>query len=330
MLHCFTRLKWIIATDWFTGTTSDKPLTFPSRISRIMNLLKNTPQVDAAGSLGEMDPMAGHSSVTSWFDSISKTKEMTMIVFYRGFFCTGCKVWLQEFSRLADIIRSGGGEIYGITSESAQAAQQTRKKWNLSFNLISDPSVQLAERFNVHTEDASKGWSMLGDYGTLFSQPAVVCVNKEGDIVYFWRQMPNFANIMGGTGRPVPIEIVTHLLDTVFPEQAHSGREDDFDSSSWASNSPKNRSQIPHSQSTTSLLSLSDSESDHSMTSRLSDRSQTEIVLGLQCLDRVGIHRVLDAVLDKDETAAILYDEFKLQRKKVKAAQKRLKQASKK
>jgi len=330
-----------------------------------MKLLSNTSQVEAAGvtRLSNEDVLAGYDSVASWFDSVHRKQELTMIVFYRGFFCTGCKVWLQEFSRLADIIRSAGGDIYGVTSESAEVAKQTRKKWNLSFNLISDPTVQLAENFNVYTEDSSKGWSLLGDFGPMFSQPAVLCVNKEGEIIYFWRQIPNFANIMGGTGRPIPVEIVTQVMDAIFPDQLlpmddsismreaspttsptasrrepdspASMREDDTYDSISRSSSPApvmfSRNGRDVSRSSLSGRSMSSDESEMTSTSMGSTRSYgyAELATGLQCLDAVALHRVIDAAIENDETAVTLYKELKVQRKKIKAAEKRLKQKAK-
>lgn len=55
---------------------------------------------------------------------------------------------LRGYNRILAEVRSMGGEIIGLTSESEGRASSARKVWELDFPLLSDPSCQLATFMN--------------------------------------------------------------------------------------------------------------------------------------------------------------------------------------
>eukprot|EP01114_Cavostelium_apophysatum_P013486 TRINITY_DN327_c0_g1_i1.p1 TRINITY_DN327_c0_g1~~TRINITY_DN327_c0_g1_i1.p1 ORF type:complete len:761 (-),score=200.56 TRINITY_DN327_c0_g1_i1:47-2170(-) len=343
MLQCFTRLKWIIATDWFSHGVSSKPLAFPKKITRIVGLLKGVPGHDSGAQteapvLNDISTAAGFNSVSDWFERASKRQQYVVLVFYRGFFCTGCKQHLAEWSRLSDVIRSTGGQIYGVTAESAEAAVNTRKKWKLNFDLVSDPDAILASRYNIHVEDAAAGgWSLLGDYKNkgLFSQPAILCVGRDQNILYFWRQIPTFANIMGGTGRPVPVEALTNILETFedFPSTEDSST---FDESDGSSSEPSaittaasyNSSTVDRSVNS-SPLSQRGRNSIYAAASIATSEEAQDLAELIKGMDRVTLHRLLSSAVQNDELAVSLAEEMKALKKTIEGAKKRVKKSRK-
>ena len=114
------------------------------------------------------------------------------------------------------VIRSAGGEIFGITSEPQTLASEAGKSWGLEFSLIGDPHHEIADQCR------ERGWLDLyvnayGDqHGIIardidppthpkgYFQPGLLSLTQAHRILYRWRGVPTRHNNGGATERPTP------------------------------------------------------------------------------------------------------------------------------
>jgi len=107
-------------------------------------------------------------------------------------------------------IRAAGGEVYGITSEPHSLAVEAEDAWHMDIPVIGDPHHE------IRTDLSERGWLEVfynADYGHLrertwashpngYYQPAVIAINKTGQVLYRWRCVPKYSNMSGAGARP--------------------------------------------------------------------------------------------------------------------------------
>ncbi|KAL0489866.1 alkyl hydroperoxide reductase subunit C [Acrasis kona] len=139
-------------------------------------------------------------SIEKWLSDIIPQNELTALIFYRGTWCGNCAIYLREIDQIVPKIRLLGGEVYGICSQSKKYVDEMRKDTKVKFELISNKKNTLAKKFDIHithkNEKAFKTMSRIikSALGTSESydpyhedgviQPAVVIINRQGEVVY--------------------------------------------------------------------------------------------------------------------------------------------------
>jgi len=135
---------------------------------------------------------------------------------------------LRGYNRILAEVRSMGGEIIGLTSESEGRASSARKVWELDFPLLSDPSCQLATFMNDNgwiastiernAEITTAGGFMESTVGSSYKvgmlQPGAVAlrgaitteagkrsIGAPPEILLSWGSVPTAANVNGATNR---------------------------------------------------------------------------------------------------------------------------------
>ena len=110
-------------------------------------------------------------------------------------------------------IRAAGGEIYAITSEPQNLANQAHEHWELNFENVGDPHQEIPKTCSERdwlTLYANKGdleflqrgadWKVEHPKG--YFQPGVLALTNSGRILYRWRSVPSEENLNGTLARP--------------------------------------------------------------------------------------------------------------------------------
>ena len=105
--------------------------------------------------------------------------------------------------KLLQDIRKRGGNITAITAQSQSKVDAVRQSWGLTFNIYSDEAHVLAdhvrERGLVNVALTERADYKFG----VMTQPAVLIMNRQRDVLYTWAVVPTLSNVGGGTDRPV-------------------------------------------------------------------------------------------------------------------------------
>ena len=116
-------------------------------------------------------------------------------------------------TRVVAEIRAAGGEIYAITSEPQNLANQAHEHWELNFENVGDPHQEIPKICSERdwlTLYANKGdleflqrgadWKVEHPKG--YFQPGVLALTNSGRILYRWRSVPSEENLNGTLARP--------------------------------------------------------------------------------------------------------------------------------
>ena len=116
-------------------------------------------------------------------------------------------------TRVVAEIRAAGGEIYAITSEPQNLANQAHEHWELNFENVGDPHQEIPKTCSERdwlTLYANKGdleflqrgadWKVEHPKG--YFQPGVLALTNSGRILYRWRSVPSEENLNGTLARP--------------------------------------------------------------------------------------------------------------------------------
>lgn len=142
--------------------------------------------------------------------SQGKDFDLNVLVFFRGDWCPFCQSYLRELNgEFASKIEALGGRIVAITSQSQEAATAAKQDWGLGFDVISDPSTELAQQFNVNVtpKEASPLAEHPTEYPNGMTQTGVIILDSNGNQIYHWAVDPTEVNLHGASDRPLPEEV---------------------------------------------------------------------------------------------------------------------------
>ena len=133
--------------------------------------------------------------------------DLTVFAFYRGEWCPFCQAYLRELDgTFRERVVAAGGRLLGVTSQSAEAAQAAQDNWGLRFDVVSDPSTELAQSFEI--DITPKAETPLADHPTEYpngmSQSGMVVLDSDGALLYHWGVNPTAVNLHGASDRPLP------------------------------------------------------------------------------------------------------------------------------
>jgi peroxiredoxin len=136
--------------------------------------------------------------------------DLNVLVFFRGDWCPFCQSYLRELNGdFRSKIEAQGGRLVAITSQSDEAAQGAKEAWGLDFDVISDPSTDLAQQFNVNV--TPKAESPLAEHPTEYpngmTQTGVIILDRNGEQIYHWAIDPTEVNLFGASDRPLTDEV---------------------------------------------------------------------------------------------------------------------------
>jgi peroxiredoxin len=136
--------------------------------------------------------------------------DLTVLAFYRGEWCPFCQAYLRELDgTFRERVIAAGGRLVGVTSQSAEAAQAAHDSWGLHFDVVSDPSTELAQSFQI--DITPKAETPLADHPTEYpngmSQSGMVVLDRDGAVLYHWAVNPTAVNLFGASDRPLPDDV---------------------------------------------------------------------------------------------------------------------------
>lgn len=143
-------------------------------------------------------------------DNIITQKDLTLIIFFRGWWCPACRTHLSQVETIKDKLDKKNVGIIGITSQSEKNGnilkRLAEKDVNITFPIISNPNNFLAKYFlPKHSQYTLPTPTQLNSNiydGENFipyegQQPALIFVDKQGALKFCW-SMKN--DLPPGTG----------------------------------------------------------------------------------------------------------------------------------
>ena len=111
------------------------------------------------------------------------TKEMTIIYFYPKADTPGCTKESCEFQSNLKKFNKLETSVFGISKDSVQRQSKFAEKYKLKFNLLSDESEKICEKFGVWVNKSMYGKTYKGIERSTF------LVNRNGKILKIWRKV---------------------------------------------------------------------------------------------------------------------------------------------
>jgi peroxiredoxin len=166
----------------------------------------------------------------SWLKKAYKNERFTILIFYRGQWCTGCQTYLQQITPIVPEIKKAGGQIFGICAQDRTAVNDTREEWQLNYELVPDPKNILVKKYGMGIlKQTSKKWKRLVEmitkvkncepelpvYDAGVAMPGVLVLKQDGTVLYKWVAEAKETNFMGGYKRVNPSDVLK-IVDFYF------------------------------------------------------------------------------------------------------------------
>jgi len=169
-----------------------------------------------------------------WIEKEQKKHKFTVIVFYRGAWCSLCEQALKDMNSIIDLVQNLGGSVAAVSSQDSRWTKHAAVQWNLRYPVISDTKNILAKKFNIVITE--KGGTMYqrivrlarsfslnttqleeeDGYKNGMSQAGLVVIKNSTDkVVYHWRNDPQEKNLYGASQR-VSAETVLKTVNFYF------------------------------------------------------------------------------------------------------------------
>ncbi len=142
-----------------------------------------------------------------WLEKTLARHSLTALVFFRGKWCPFCQGYLKELNGpFLDDLQSEGGALYAITADSAKAAADAKAEWGLRYEVMSDPSLTFARRFEIAItpKEETPLAAVPGAYPQGMSQTGVVVMDRLGTVLLHWAVVPSEMTLGGAADRPLP------------------------------------------------------------------------------------------------------------------------------
>jgi peroxiredoxin len=119
----------------------------------------------------------------------------TILIFYRGSWCPYCNMHLYKLQAIESDLHRLGYQILAVTPDNAYHLKEMTKRNQLTYTLLSDPTMELTKNFGLAYKVSDETMMALKKYGHnlddatgnnlhLLPVPAAYVVTKEGKIVY--------------------------------------------------------------------------------------------------------------------------------------------------
>lgn len=114
-----------------------------------------------------------------------RSRAFSLVVFYRGYHCPLCRLYLSELNRLADDFASRGVEVLVLSSDGADRARLAATDWSLDkLDVGHDLSLEAARRWGLYVSSGRGKTSVGVEEPALFSEPGVFLVRP--DLTLYW------------------------------------------------------------------------------------------------------------------------------------------------
>jgi len=148
-------------------------------------------------SVGEKAPyFQGVDQFDKGFDLEKQlAKGPVVLIFYRGHWCKYCNQYLEQLNDSIEFIIKKGASVITVTPEKMEFIDETSKKFQGSFRIISDEGMKIMEAYQVKykldglTNSKYKIWGINldkfnGENGDNLPVPATYIIDQDGLIKY--------------------------------------------------------------------------------------------------------------------------------------------------
>ena len=105
-----------------------------------------------------------------------KTKKNVVIYFYPKDDTPGCTQEACDFRDALEKVKKSGAEIFGISADSLASHQKFQKKYGIPFELLSDETKEVIQKYDVWKEKSMYGRKYMGIERT------TMVIDKEGKV----------------------------------------------------------------------------------------------------------------------------------------------------
>jgi peroxiredoxin len=148
-------------------------------------------------SVGEKAPLFhGIDQFNNEFNLEQQLREgPVVLIFYRGHWCKYCNQHLESLNDSIEFIIEKGASVITVTPEKMEFIDETSKKFQGSFRIISDEGMKIMEAYQVKygldsfTNSKYKIWGINldkfnGENGDNLPVPATYIIDQDGSIKY--------------------------------------------------------------------------------------------------------------------------------------------------
>lgn len=122
--------------------------------------------------------------------------QKTVLVFFRGGWCTYCNKHLAALGELENQIKELGYQVIAISPDSVEKLQENMDKNELNYKLYSDSSTTLIQAMGIAIKAPDRYTNMLLKYSenensNVIPVPGVFIIDTNGEILYTYTN-PNY------------------------------------------------------------------------------------------------------------------------------------------
>lgn len=137
-------------------------------------------------------------SLRKWMNEEAKLHSFTIVIFYRSQLDAYCREYLLAYQKLVEKINHYRGFIFGVSTDINNSLFEVMGN-DQKITLISDVDLNIINQFGTEVYVTVKNEGEIA-----MVQPAVLILNGNNEIVYFWKSDVSAGAFYGATQRPQP------------------------------------------------------------------------------------------------------------------------------
>lgn len=115
-----------------------------------------------------------------WKLSQQKPQNLTMLIFYRGWFCPICQTYIEDLNNNLKDFAKLGVEVIALSGDSQEKAQQSRDNWGIQQLTIGyEANIDLMRRWGLYISQGA-----FENEPPLFCEPGLFLVKPDGILYY--------------------------------------------------------------------------------------------------------------------------------------------------
>jgi peroxiredoxin len=103
---------------------------------------------------------------TVTLDALRRTGPVAVVFFRSGDWCAYCKMQLIQLQKNLPEIQAAGGQLVGISYDTAEILQGFTRRSQIIFPLLSDPDSRTITAYDIVTRNAPDGFKGVSRHGT--------------------------------------------------------------------------------------------------------------------------------------------------------------------
>jgi len=132
-----------------------------------------------------------------WTLAGEKSARLALLAFYRGLFCSICRVWVADLDRLVPEFEKRGVSVIALSCDKEEGARKAVQGWGLrQLRVGHGLDVEDARRAGLYISEGRGLNPASGEKEPmLFAEPALMLVRPEGELYAAWIQSTPYARV---------------------------------------------------------------------------------------------------------------------------------------